>query len=134
MNRERLQILRDVFAKVPETHVQMNHWATLKNVDDRFDPENACMTAACLAGWGTTIKAFKQDGFKLKYVKDCWDRPMPTYRKRIGYDAFAAFFDLGIEETVLLCDPETYKDPDVIYKKDVLKRLDELLTTGNIKE
>lgn len=60
MNRERLQILRDHLASLPDERVDMRYYASLgsrlaDSVSDVREITRECGTAACIAGWATTL-------------------------------------------------------------------------------
>lgn len=85
MRKNRLRKLAKFLReKVPLKKFDMGEWADLD-----FKP-NKCGTAACAAGWATTI--FRKQGLRLN--NGSLGNPRPEYKGDFGIDSLVKFFDL----------------------------------------
>lgn len=105
MNRERVQMLRDMIAGIPENQVYLNVF---------YLASEPCV--ACIAGWAAIYPPFVERGFHKNSVLG-----IPAYGENRGLSAAAEFFDI----------PETIFDQHGFEpgtdKEIALRRLDKLL-------
>lgn len=108
MNRERLQMLRDMIAGIPQMQMNLDRFYTLNG--------NPCGTIACIAGWASIYPPFIEQGLK----KGRWEEPV--YNDKEGLFAVADFFD--VSEEIFY---ERLPDERGTHKQIALRRLDALL-------
>lgn len=79
MNRERLTILRDHLASLPDERVRMDAYARNADGAPTADPDKArdflkeCGTAACVAGWAITLFPGVTGGWVDEVAADALD-------------------------------------------------------------
>lgn len=106
MNRERVQMLRDMMAGIPEKQIYLDSF--YQSAPTRAD-HMPCGTVACIAGWACIYPPFVEAGIKKSsYFLDY---------------AAAKFFDVD-EEVFFERQPEERGGTD---KEVALRRLDRLL-------
>lgn len=101
--RERLRVLSKFLREfnTEEHKFEMNHWG-IKEPDTEL---YACGTAACAAGWATTIPEFKAEGLKLvnddggDYYMIALEDPK-THLKTLSFEALEEFFDITSDVAV----------------------------------
>ena len=131
MNKRRLRVLRNFLANKKFTgHFDMTRWAgQIRN------KQPTCGTAACAAGWATTIPSFRKAGLYLTV----WGPAYQDLNTRSsdgstnGYNALARFFGISYDDASELFDPSKYHDNHV-EPEDVVERLDTLLAGGVLSE
>ena len=116
MNRERVQMLRDMMEGIPEEQVAL----------DRFFTQNgeACNTIACIAGWAAIYPPFVEQGLTVCKVDLDWTAAYkaPSYAGLTEEQAAAKFFDVPA-----ITFSYVHHDETGTHKQIALKRLDALL-------
>lgn len=124
MNRERIQILRDHLASLPDDRFDIRFWFT----DDQgephtdihrsvFDPKevvNECGTAACIGGWAFAL-------FMSEVFVD----------NENFIDQLASLMALTVEEAGELFMPDGHH-AGIQTREDAIRTLDHLLETGEV--
>lgn len=126
MNRERLQILRDKLATVPDDRLRMERWFDHLPEEDERHP---CGFAGCAAGWATTIPEFQAVGL-VRVGQYIHYHPPGEKPEELVWHALSKFFDLYYRDRDHLFDPATYYDRDALGRittEMVVARIDELL-------
>ena len=69
LRRQRLQLVHDRLARVPEEQFYWSVWARSDSLTAPTDPEFSCGTQACVMGYAATIPELNLVGLRLKWVK-----------------------------------------------------------------
>ena len=110
MNRERVQMLRDMMEGIPESRINLSEFTNRRN-----NPHD-CQTIACIGGWAGMYPPFKEQGFVTE------NDGLPHLEGVVGIYACIVFFEADSKTFFRRLPHETGTD-----KQIALRRLDALL-------
>lgn len=113
MNRERLEHLKEILAKVPEDEFDMDHWTPAEA--ERYD----CGTACCALGWAAQDPQFNDEGLS---IVGCWIEYNDAHDMKAGM----WFFELNYEKASHIFLPSRYVNTSVT-PQDVISHIDDVL-------
>lgn len=115
----RLLVLADFLeTAVPRERFDLNGWTSRNS-----RPDADCNTAACAAGWATTIPTFSAAGFHLESLPHNGESWMfPVFKGHApGYESVEAFFEIDEATFGCLFEIEAYAGIPSVF--DVATRI-----------